>query len=462
MKSNLFLKLTAAAFGLAAVCIAGAVLLGAPATARAETLNLRLSPEQSKLIYGRPQEVVIKIDLDADKVKGGKRLPLNLAVVLDRSSSMSGAKIEKARQAAAALLDQLGSEDTFSLVAYDSSVEVLIPAQKLESKADIRAKIMRIQPGGSTALYAGVEEGGRQLQRYFESKNINRVILLSDGLANVGPSSTEDVRDLGRRLSRKSMSVSTIGLGDDYNEDLMTALAVASDANYYYVKDVEKLQSIFEKELGQLLSITARNIRIRIVLPKGVEPISLIGREEKFDTDKNSSDVEFAPFYSGQQRYIYLRCRMPANDSDATREVAKVQVSYDDELNSGKRVETEKVVSIAYTKDVAEADKSIDLNVQMGRELQDTAVAKQEAVRYSDAGDYQQANKILRENEKKVQILIDKSRASGGAVKPLQIVELEREEQNLNKAARGTTAAPMSSSQRKATMSEQYRQSQAK
>src|SRR5208337_1493072 len=126
---------------------------------------------------------------------------------------------------------------------------------------------------GSTALYAGVKMGADQLQEYFSSKRINRVILLSDGIANVGPSSPRQLCRLGNDLAERGISVTTIGVGDNYNEDVMAGLAEASDANYYYVQDTEKLPEIFAKELGELLTVAARDVRIEITCPDGVEPI---------------------------------------------------------------------------------------------------------------------------------------------------------------------------------------------
>jgi Ca-activated chloride channel family protein len=129
-------------------------------------------------------------------------------------------------------------------------VDVLFPSQHVVDRETLKAQVQRIEPGGSTALYAGVESGGKQLLNNIESRTerINRVILLSDGLANVGPSSTSALKGLGRSLSRQGVSVTTIGVGEDYNEDLMSGLAEGSDANYYYVQDAEKLpEAMFGK-----------------------------------------------------------------------------------------------------------------------------------------------------------------------------------------------------------------------
>jgi Ca-activated chloride channel family protein len=341
-------------------------------------------------LKGRPQEVVVKIDLNAiaDRQKH-RRTPLNLAVVLDKSGSMTGAKLEKTKQAALQLVDRLAPNDVFSLVIFSDEARVLVPAQKVEDKEALKEKIESIEAGGSTALYAGVKTGARQLQEYFSSKRINRVILLSDGLANVGPSSTRDLRRLGSDLAEKGISVTTIGVGDDYNEDLMAGLAEASDANYYYVQDTEKLPEIFAKELGELLTVAAREIRIEITCPDGVRPLGFIGRSEKFENQKAS--VNLSQFTLGQGRYLFLRCLVTQPEP----EVARVKVSYTDELDNGSEQSTTGVVKIRYTDEQTVADRSINAAVNAEKVLVLTAEAKDKAIAEADAGNYQQAAATL-------------------------------------------------------------------
>src|SRR5258708_38996923 len=109
---------------------------------------------------------------------------------------------------------------------------------------------------------------------------------IAEGCANFGPSTPIELRRLCQNLSEEGIAVTTIGVGDDYNEDLMAGLAEASDANYYYVKDTEKLPEIFAKELGEMLAVAARDVRIEIICPEGVKPLGFIGRNEKFDRQK--------------------------------------------------------------------------------------------------------------------------------------------------------------------------------
>jgi Ca-activated chloride channel family protein len=355
-----------------------------------ETLHLNLVPDRDVLLKGRPQEVVVKIDLSAiaDRQKH-RRTPLNLAVVLDRSGSMTGAKLEKAKQAAMLVVDRLAPNDVFSLVVYSDEARVLVPAQKVEDREALKEKIAGIEAGGCTALYAGVKTGARQIQEYFSGKRINRVILLSDGLANVGPSSTSDLRRLGHELAESGVSVTTIGVGDDYNEDLMAGLAEASDANYYYVQDTERLPEIFAKELGEMLTVAAREIRIEITCPDGVQPLGFIGRSEKFENRKAS--VNLSQFTLGQGRYLFLRCLVTKPEP----EVARVKVSYTDELDNGSEQSASGVVKIRYTDEQTVADRSINSAVNAEKVLVLTAEAKDKAIVQADAGNYQQAAATL-------------------------------------------------------------------
>jgi Ca-activated chloride channel family protein len=227
------------------------------------------------------------------------------------------------------------------------------------------------------------------LEEYLSSKRINRIILLSDGLANVGPSTPRDLRRLGSQLAEKDISVTTIGVGDDYNEDLMAGLAEASDANYYYVKDTEKLPEIFDRELGGMLNVAARDVRIEIICPDGVKPLGFIGRTEKFEGQK--AVVTLSQFTPGQDRYLFLRCFVSGDQPD----VARVNVNYTDELDGGSAQNASGTARIEFTDDQNLSDRSVDKAVFAQKQLILTAVAKDEAMAQADAGNYSAAAQIL-------------------------------------------------------------------
>ncbi|MDF1861268.1 MAG: VWA domain-containing protein [Verrucomicrobiales bacterium] len=329
---------------------------------------------------GQSEKVVIKIEIEGGKVPSGDRMPLNLAVVLDRSGSMSGAKLEQAKQAAMLLVDQLDEEDVFSLVVYETEVEVVFPAARLGNrKSEIKRCIRQIETGGSTALYGGVESGGRQLQEFLSKNRINRVMLLSDGIANVGPSSNREIATLGTTLARKGMSVTTIGLGDDYNETLMTALAEASDANYYYVADVEKLPDVFRKELGELKAIVARDIEIRIECPEGVRPLRFLGRPEELKSKKES--IRFATLSSEQTRELYLECEIEKEAVGKISEIAIVSISSDTDADKGSAP-----VVVGYTEDVKIAESTVNRDVMAEAIVWRNAMETERSVALADQG----------------------------------------------------------------------------
>src|SRR3984957_6976391 len=420
----------------------------------AATLNLQLDPDRRLVSAGKEQEGVGKIDVNSATEAKPNRLPLNIAGVIDHSGSMAGAKIEKTKQAAMQLIDQLTTQDNLALVEFDERVEVLFPSQHVVDREALKAQVQRIEPGGSTALYAGVEAGGNQLLEIeLRNERINRVILLSDGLANVGPGSTSALKALGRSLSRQGVSVSTIGGGDDYNEDLMAGLAEASDANYYYVKDAEKLPEIFAKELGGLQTVTARHVQVVITCADGIEPLDLIGRPEKF-VDRKAA-VEFNSFASGQNRYLFLRCRVKANGAATQMDLASVKVTYRDEINGSQEASAEQTVRIGVTASDKEAANAINQTVAAERELQLNALAKDQAMSDADAGHFRDAAKSLRANAKKLEAV--------AASAPLPVKEnLEAQAQQQRARADEIDAGGMLKSLRKMIQSESYNRKNGK
>ena len=379
---------------------------------------------------GGEQEVIVKIEVPGTPVTdvAKQRPPLNLAVVLDRSGSMTGAKLEKARQAAMMLVDQLGADDVVSLVVYDSDVQVVAPARRVGKRhAELKRLIGKIQPGGSTALYAGVKCGGDQLAEYLSDEAINRVLLLSDGIANVGPKSNREIVGLGQQLTQRGMSVSTIGLGDDYNEDLMTALAESSDANYYFVDDVEMLAEVFENEIGELKSIVARKLIVDIEFPQGVRPLRYLGREDSFKN--NVGTIRFSMLAGEQSREIMLSCMVDPAIFDGAKadqaSVVDVQLSYDEAMAGDKggaleRREVQCQAVAGLTDDVKVADKQVDQSVRADAAVWANADLSREALALADAGKSAEA-------EKKIDRQIVELRSAQAAAPAAKQEVLERE-----------------------------------
>ena len=430
------------------VVLSLAVALAHAASASpAPDVTLRVTPDRDYVYRLGPREVIVQVEIEARKSDDTRRAPMNLCVVLDRSGSMEGAKIEKARQAAAMAVDKLGDDDIFSLVTYDSETDLLIAPERVggtDHREDLKSRIHRIQPGGSTALHAGVVLGAKQVRRLFEKERVNRVILLSDGLANVGPSSTSELARLGRELRGEGIAVSTVGLGDDYNEDLMTALAEASNANYYYVKDAEKLPSIFAQELGAARSLLARSIVIRIEAPDGVHLKEIVGRPE-IECKDRVAEIKMPELFGSEKRRFLVRCVTDAKTADAL-EAATVELNYAT-LSGGAGPSQRQSAKIAFTEDEKKSDSSIRPEVAREHSVVQNRLAKELAVKLADEGKSKDAVALLRQQAAK----------NAAAAPQLQVPGVAEENRKLEEAARDLDAnGRLEKARRKSMQYENY------
>lgn len=351
---------------------------------------------QGKILPGQPNEVVVRITITGGELTEGReaeRPDMNLAVVLDRSGSMGGLRIEQAKAAAREVVHQMAATDILSLVSFSTDVTVDVPATKVTSSAGFEAAISGMQARGYTALHAGVEAGSKEVMKFLDENRINRVILMSDGHANRGPRTPSDLARLGARLASQGVSVTTVGLGDGFNEDLMTRLAAASDANYYYVQDVEELPDVFAQELGDLKESVARDIVIRIECPPGVEPVEIIGRPEVFRN--RTAEVRFGTLRAGQNRSLYVRCRV--NPEEAGQVQKLLQTSADYRLASGEPQApvTAAPVVVEVAESEVEVEKSVNEELAGATVLMEAAVARDQAIRMNDMGDYEKARTHL-------------------------------------------------------------------
>jgi Ca-activated chloride channel homolog len=236
------------------------------------------------------------------------RAPLNLGFAIDRSGSMSGEKIEYARQAAIYALQQLQATDRLSVTIFDDQVSVLIPSTPAIEKTPLIEKIHRIQPGGSTALHAGWLQAGIQVSEHLSKDAINRVIVLSDGLANVGETNPDVIANQVHGLVKRGVSTSTMGVGHDYDEDLLEALARSGDGNYYYIGSPADLPKIFQAELNGLMATIGHTVSLGIEPQRGVELVDVFN-----DCDKTPyGRYQLPNLVQGNTLNIALRFKVPA------------------------------------------------------------------------------------------------------------------------------------------------------
>jgi Ca-activated chloride channel family protein len=372
------------------------------------------------VLAGRDERVVIKVGLKGLTVPVMPgRLPLNLAIVLDKSGSMRHQdKMENAKLGAIEIIERLSEDDIISLVVYSDRPQVIVPAQRVRDKYALIEIVSNVYAGGSTALYGGVACGADQVRRNMSWEYINRIILLSDGLANVGPSSTDALANLGGRLEGEGITVTTIGVGLDYNEDLMTALAAQSGGNAYFASNSRELPTIFAEEIGEAMTLTARDIRIRIDCPDGVRPVGVIGRDG--EVSGRTMSVKVGKLYGKNEKYALFEVEVAGDESLEELEVAEVNVEYDDPYTNETRNETQSL-RVCFDRDEKVVLDEENIEVTKQALLTRASEAKREAVALADRGDHKGAAAVLKMNA------LELEKAAGRCDNDVELLEEAKE-----------------------------------
>jgi Ca-activated chloride channel family protein len=306
---------------------------------------------------------------------------------------MSGNKLDNAKEAAIAAARRLDERDIFSLVVYGTSVETVVPAQTVDDIAALERRIRAIEASGSTNLFGGVNQGASEIRKHLSDKRYTpRIILLSDGLANVGPRSAVELGRLGAALVKEGVSVTTIGVGSDYNEDLMTELSQNSDGNTYFVETSRDLPRIFAAELGDVLSVVARNVTIEIVCPEGVRPVRIIGRDGKLRGQR--AEVELNQLYGGQSKYVLVEVEVPATAADRTRDVASAHCTYESALDN-QSGQSKGTATAHFSPNQQDILRNVNREVQTDYAANNNAIVTNQAVELADQGKASAAVQIL-------------------------------------------------------------------
>jgi Ca-activated chloride channel family protein len=408
-----------------------ALMLSIGCRAAGNTLTLKAELEKPILPASVKQTALIRITLlapETDLPEKDRKNKVNLSIVLDKSGSMSSRnKMREARTAAITALQMLRRGDMFSIITYDTSPQVLIPATALtpENRARAIGLIQDIRPEGNTALFGGVSLGANEIRKNAKENFVNRLILLSDGLANVGPSSPAELGRFGASLIKENISVSTIGVGTDYNEDLMTALSQNSDGNFYYVENSADLPRIFSKELGSALKVAAKSIRLKIICPEGVKPQGILGHECRING--NIIEMNFNQVYGGHEKSLILQVEVPPKNAGSQADIAKVEVDYKG-LEGKYKHRVVNAVTARFSSDHKIVESNVNLKVKAEVAVQQSAVLQEEAVEQADKGKFAEAKKKL---GKAVVLLNDAAVATGDKELKRQAESVEVRQKNL-------------------------------
>lgn len=385
MKTTIVALLTAGVLGL--ISISSGTACATPQ--QSFSLQSRLN---TPTISTHGGTAYLQLTITTPSVGMPQRHPLNISVVLDRSGSMGDeGKIDFAKKAMWKLVDQLNSEDILSIVIYDDIVDVLRAAQPVgKNKYAIKHLIDEVYPRGSTNLGGGMVEGFQQVEFNLSKEYVNRVVLLSDGLANQGITDPHELDRIARRYRTKRVSLTTMGVGLDYNENLMVGLAKNGGGNYYFIESPRSLASIMNREFNMLSAVLAQNACIELTLGHNIGLQDVIGCEYHAQTDRYV--VPLGDLYSNENREFTIELSIPEGSGTCT--VATGTLRYESEKQWSVGFPTSSA-TIRYTKDVALIEKERDLNVQAKADVAVSTRTVDNAMKALDDGKGEEAAGFL-------------------------------------------------------------------
>ncbi|MBS1702240.1 MAG: VWA domain-containing protein [Armatimonadetes bacterium] len=265
-------------------------------------------------------------------IVSGSRTPMNLCLVIDRSGSMEGQPLEFVKQACSHVVDLLSPTDVLSIVTFEEMVEVLMPPQQVTNKDMVKAGISRLQAGNTTNLYDGISLAMQQIMQFIESNRATRMIVLTDGDPTAGIKDYTALVNHAGELRSRGISVTFLGFGPDYNEELLAGMAKKAGGNYYFIPQPQLIPEIFRSELEKLMTTVTRNMSLELKLARWVSM-----RAPQQATDGGSVTIPLADMERGSVIQQVIDLEFPNHPLGHYR-VLGGKLSYEDLLTGEHKV----------------------------------------------------------------------------------------------------------------------------
>ncbi len=363
-------------------------------------VSLKLTPERRLIPPAqgfRYVDALVQVET-VDRPSKLDRLPLTLALVLDRSGSMQGEKIATAKQAVLAVLERLEERDQAAIVIFDDKIDVLQAAGHVTEafKAKARAAVSRVEARANTALHEGWLTGCKAIapEHTGGDRGVVRCFLLTDGLANVGVTDPEQIAGEAAGIREHAgISTSTFGIGDDYNEALLAPMAVAGGGQFHHLRSANEILNTFVGELGDLLAVAARQVRLELEAEPGMsaEVVSTYWTSTT-QPGWTAWSVAIGDLIGGDARHVVVRLGFPEQQGQEGRALRARLVWKDEEGEQSSAWEELRFTYAAPEACEAETPNPEVLTV-VGKHT--SSRAQMEALRLNKAGDYAGAQQVM-------------------------------------------------------------------
>ncbi len=360
-----------------------------------EKIKVELSFSQQYLSPGEPSTVYLMVRLHQPKIDlEGTRMPINTSFVLDRSGSMGGGKLQYTKQAVEFAISHLDPDDYASVVLFDDDINVLAPHNKVTHKDSIIQLIRQVFTRGSTNLSGGLLKGMELVKDVAGEERVNRVILLTDGLANRGVTEPAKLVKMVKEIKSQNISVSAMGVGEGFAEDLLVDMAEAGNGNFYYIASPDEIPGIFEQELSGLLSVTGQNLSLSITPRNNVEVTRFLGYPAQMVD--GTLHINLPDMYNGDTKTVLIETMVYPADK-GKMPLADINFNYTDVTGDLTTIKYDISAEMEVTDDPACLESGPNLQVMKEVEIFRTSEVQEDAMQDSDAGNYEKARQKLNE-----------------------------------------------------------------
>ena len=336
----------------------------------------------------------ILIRFRADIAESPRR-NLNLSLVIDRSGSMGGAPLYHALKAADSVVEQLEPEDILSVVVYDDVVDTVVPPQPVTDKAALKNSISAVSAGGLTNLSGGWLKGCEYVKKQLDPQKVNRVLLLTDGHANMGIKDPKILTATSGQKAEEGVSTTTLGFAQSFNEDLLIGMARAANGNFYFIQSIDEASEVFSIELDSLRAVVGQNLNVTLEFADGVSLVNTLSFAKVSQNDAGQTAIALGELYEGEDKLLGLSLEISGSQI-GDLPVMKLHYSAD-------VVENDVIQSVSGTADiiakvgtVEEAALASTSHIILELTRLTIAKAKETALEEAEKGRHQEAEQILR------------------------------------------------------------------
>ncbi|MDJ1493755.1 VWA domain-containing protein [Cytophagaceae bacterium DM2B3-1] len=256
----------------------------------------------------QPTDLLIRFQSDLPQAA---RRNLNLSLVIDRSGSMAGAPLQHALKAAEAVVNKLEPGDIISIVVYDDNVNTIFGPQPVTDKEAVKTLIHKVRAGGITNLSGGWLQGCEHVKTNYDPQKVNRVLLLTDGHANMGITDPKSLMATAGKKSSEGITTTTLGFGRGFNEDLLIGMAQAATGNFYFIQSIDEASDVFTFELDSLKSVVAQNLSATLELASGIQLSDVLSIAKTQTSANGKTILTLGDIYTGEDKLLGLTLTLP-------------------------------------------------------------------------------------------------------------------------------------------------------